>query len=1499
MIMALNKIIKKIKKTVWLMVFLFTVLLLFLFGMIHFPFIQSKIIGKVTVLANEKLGVELFYSKARLRPLNTLYFEDFLLKDLQNDTLIASKQLKITIKGILPKVLGADKKDLYLKKIIIQQAYIRLYSDEDKGFNLVNFINELLPPSDDKTPKPFNINEIQIIDSKLGIFRTDTLFKEGVFDPSHMVMNDFSLRAKQVQFHADTVNMQIKNLSFKDHSGFEVRNLKSNLYLCKSFMHFDAMEIRLQRSEIELEKMYFYFDGFYQFGEGRIFENVRFDIEQKNTHLNLADLGNFTPLFKNTNQFIEITGAINGTISNLNLRDFNIRFGNKSYLRGNFDLNGLPNKDELFIIADFEPFFATKEDLANFTLPQNKHIVFPKNFSQLTYINYMGNFTGLVNDFVSFGAIRSDYGDINTDIILQPDTTGNIHFIGNVITNNFKLGTLIEKPDIISTISSNVRLQGSFLKNGGIKSTIKGKVHKIGVNNYDYRTIEIDGDFSQKSFNGALTVDDKNLALNFEGLVDFNDKLPQFNFFLDVNHAELNPLGFSKKEMPFSASFVMDMKGTGNSSSNINADINLLNSLLTKGEDQIQIYGLNLNLQNDSSINKISLKSDIIDANLQGKYTLSQLPNCFLKSADQLFPSLLISDSAYNDIPRGIHFDYNVNLKNIQPTVAFFLNNIQIADNTFLNGDYYSDSIVTANLHVESKLFRIKKNKASQLNGNITLKDSVAHADFGCNTLLLANRFFLDNYTFSSTLKPDSVTFTNRWLNWDTLVQKGAITGSVFFIPQLAMKPKLEINMDKVSFILKDYVWETNSFNISIDSSGFKTNNISLAHEDQYLKIAGGITSNQLDSLVISVNDFNLSNLNLFSRNESTKLRGSLNGHAIIAGKENNVTFNSDITVDTFALNNKPLGDIKLYSYYDIKNKLINVDLTASRGNLKTLSLKGDYFPGENGKIDMNCDLNQFRLEFVAPFVKNIFANLEGDATGNATIIGTLKKPLISGKVKLQETKFGFDYLKTEYTFATDLAVSNNNLLLNNITLIDSEKNTALVNGNVFLKKFTEVYLNLNVQTTNFLCLNTTIADNSKYYGKAYIDGLVRIFGANDDLQINVDAVTSKGTVFNVPLMESGDASRYSYIVLIDTDSTETENDANKLIVEDERSNLMQLDFNLNVTQDATIQIVFDPQIGDVIKANGNGEMDIALNNVGDFKMVGEYIIEKGEYLFTLQNVFNKKFNVQSGSSIRWSGDPLNANIDIDAYYPTKASLYNLFGNEFSTDQSQSRVNVNCELNLTGNLMQPQVGYDITLPNAEPGIQERVTSKLSTEEKLSKQFLSLLVLNQFLLDESAVLNDTATSSNTALMAGGSNATELLSNQFSNWLSQISDDVDIGVNYRPGSQVSSHEVEVALSTQLLNDRLSINGSVDMKTNAEAENVNRVVGDIDADYKLIPSGKVRLRAFNRSNNQEITEYSPYTQGIGIFYMEDFDTFGELWSNYIAFFRGDRKKKKNQTK
>jgi hypothetical protein len=516
--------------------------------------------------------------------------------------------------------------------------------------------------------------------------------------------------------------------------------------------------------------------------------------------------------------------------------------------------------------------------------------------------------------------------------------------------------------------------------------------------------------------------------------------------------------------------------------------------------------------------------------------------------------------------------------------------------------------------------------------------------------------------------------------------------------------------------------------------------------------------------------------------------------------------------------------------------------------------------------------------------VKDVLSDVRGIAGGEMTMKGTVNKPLLEGIIKIQKASFIVSYLQTRYNFTTDVTITPTAFMLKNADVYDSDGNKAVVNGLLSHNNFSDIKFESTINTNKFLFMNTAEKDNDLYYGKAYASGVVSFLGTPENINIEVNAKTEKNTKFYLPLSSSSDVTEQNFIRFTNSINDTIKVDENRKV---DLSGI-QLTLNLQVTPDAEAQIIFDSKVGDVIRGRGTGNLKLEITPTSDFNMFGDYTIESGDYLFTLQNIINKKFEIEKGGTIRWNGDPYMAILDITAAYKLKASLYDLM----LDSAYKQRVPVECILNMRNNLMQPDFKFDIKLPEGDTK-PNSVIASLSNEE-MNKQIISLLVLNRFVTPESfrggSQLAETRSGN-----AVGVNSSELLSNQLSHWLSQISKDFDIGVNYRPGDEITKDEVELALSTQILNDRVILNGNVGVG-GTQTSSSNNFVGDFEVDVKINKSGKLMVKGFNRSNTDIINDTAPYTQGLGLFYREDFDSIDELLQRY---WRGMFRRKEEERK
>jgi hypothetical protein len=377
-----------------------------------------------------------------------------------------------------------------------------------------------------------------------------------------------------------------------------------------------------------------------------------------------------------------------------------------------------------------------------------------------------------------------------------------------------------------------------------------------------------------------------------------------------------------------------------------------------------------------------------------------------------------------------------------------------------------------------------------------------------------------------------------------------------------------------------------------------------------------------------------------------------------------------------------------------------------------------------------------------------------------------------------------------------------------------------------------------------------------------------------DNVVMDINAKTEKGTVFNLPLSGTSDVSQKDFIVF-ESAAQKTQSPKQKKKKVESRG--YELNFNLEVTPEAEARLLFDPKIGDVISGNGSANLRLEVSEAGDFNVYGDYNIDKGEYLFTLQTIINKKFIVQKGGVISFRGDPYNADIDLTAAYRVRTPLFQLVKNIDSTAAVKRPIDVDAMMMLTGKLMQPTVKFDILLPNADEQTRNLLKSQIVSEDDLNRQVFSLVVFRSFLS------NQDIGSSASNIGNVGTNVSELLTNQLNNMLSQLSKDINIGVNYAQGDITSSDQVNVNVSTAIFNDRVMIDGSFGnggTATSTTISNTSNLVGEFNIEIKVTEDGNIRIKVFNRSNQYLlVTNDVPYTQGVGVFYRREFDDVKDL--------------------
>jgi hypothetical protein len=656
----------------------------------------------------------------------------------------------------------------------------------------------------------------------------------------------------------------------------------------------------------------------------------------------------------------------------------------------------------------------------------------------------------------------------------------------------------------------------------------------------------------------------------------------------------------------------------------------------------------------------------------------------------------------------------------------------------------------------------------------------------------------------------------------------------------------------------------------------------SFFNEKQYLKVYGKMSANPDDRLNIDLKSLKVSNINLFTAEKGFNFDGNISGKAILTNVYTRAVLLGAFNIDTLRLNGEELGATGIETKWDNEKQWLEASLNSTRGDVKTLKAFGHYKPLDK-TMDFAIDLDRMPVNVVRPYVKTIASDIKGTANGHVQLTGDLLIPLLNGEIDLNDVSFIVGYINTFNSFKTTVKIKDSDLLFDRVEMYDAKHNKAMVSGSMATNYLKKLYFTFQIDAENYCFLNTGMGDNDLFYGSAYGTGRINIFGPPESITMNVTARSDPNTLINIPLFTSNAIADANFINFVNR--KETRKETLKVVKPKVTASGLQMNFEIALTPDADVQLIFDPKLGDIIKGNGNGNLRMDINTQGKFKMYGDYTIESGTYLFTCKNVINKRFKVEKGGTLQWNGDPKDAVVNIKAIYPLKAPLYNLLVSDNTLDL-RKRIPINCQIFMTNKLMRPDLRFDIYLPVADEETRSKVANSFGTVDEMTKQFIALLVVNNFYADPSHTSTATPTTAELGLTSAGVTGFELLTNQVSNWASQLSKDLDIGLNVRPDDKISGAEYEVDVSKPILNDRVTIHGNVDYIANhptASTTNSSNFVGDFDVAIKLNESGKLNLKVFNRANNIMLYDIAPYTQGIGLNYKEEFNSIPELLRRY----------------
>jgi hypothetical protein len=1395
----------------------------------------------------------------------TFVFNGVYIEDQGQDTLLYLEQFKFDISNYN---LTNNHFQISELQALSGVMNINKNSESDSVYNFQFIIDALITgDQEQKTNYKINCDKIILDHLRLAYFIPNNDHSQGMLNIKDICVDEFSAKLLNTLVSPKLITTKLKFLQLRDKSGFEIQDMFGYFSMDENGYLFEEFELTLNRSEI---------DGDLRITKpkGTSFQDASYDLVLNDqSSIQYSDIGFFRKEFQNINYRFNISGALVGTTEAMTLDQFTFDFGNNSHIYISGFANNLLDAKRLNYDFNIQNTVTSYADLKKLPIPYLKDSLFlplPSYLEELGIIQLNGVSQGSIDDLSGNIELFTALGNIKGDLNLHSEDSMRI-FSGGINIVDAQIPKGLTGKNSIQRINGQFDILGDISKEISIQST--GFLNQIMINEHKLNSLVSTFQFDNKELEILLEDSANHKNFRIESKIAFRNKISAEGSII-ANQFDINQLGLSKENLNYklttSANF--KFKNVKDYLEHTALDIDFIELIHKEKVFNSQEISVS-SIRNESKGLLLSVSSDIIDLDIEGELAIDKLPIAIEIIKHNLAPEYYDS-TIYATCEQN--FNFKIESKKINSLLNFLEKDIELIEPILINGalnnecrNFIVDAEIPQVSFTKGQLNNIEiefgVNDSSFLNveiGNFHLSDSISIKDIALDIYKPNNEI---NYKFS-------------WNNHTKPFTKGIISG----ILAIETNQKLVNTFNPSRFTVRDSIWDIIENNrIEYYNDTVNINSLVARHNDQIIGIDGIITKNPKDKLDVVFKDFEMENFNPFLASYSTQITGLLDGNLSIYQPTQKIIIDSKINIDNLSVNDYDIGKGRISTNWNTNNSKLELEANFLGSYQNSIDLKGSYYPEKkNNNLDVGLELNRFELATIEDLLKGTVSKLKGKLTGQVKVDGSLDKPNINGEMGFSETEFVVDYLNTKYKLGRDrVKIKDGNAYVKDMKVIDAYGAIATANGSITHESFKKIKYNITLTNKDpFQYLNTNDRINPAYNGQAFLDKTkINIFGSDKEINIDVKARTAKHTEFNIPLSNPEEVTESGFITFVSDDQTRDKSDYHQKIQN------IKMNFDLEITDDAKMKIVFDEKVGDVIKTTGRGNMNLEINSLGKFNLYGEYVIVKGDYLFTLKNIINKKFDIVEGSKITWNGNPYAALLDIKTSYRIKAPLSDIMNSVDSSTSYSRKIPVNCYLNLSNELTNPTIDFDIELPSAENEVLDAFNGLISKEGEITRQFFSLLVLNRFIAPNS----QNAISRN----VGTTNTSEMLSHQISNWLSKISNDFDLGVKYSPGDEISDEQVELILSTQLFNDRLSIEGNFGVGgENTAAQETNNLVGDVLVEYKVKKDGSVSLKAYNSSNDYNIVDASTsqYTQGVGVLFRKDFNSFQELFRSIFKFGR-----------
>lgn len=1364
---------------------------------------------------------------------------------------------------------------------------------KDGPLNIAFLIEAFKPKKKNDHPAQFDLklHNITIRKSSASFSRLWQPVKDpGVFDLNHISLSNIRADVAVPRLKNDDFKIDLRRLSFKERSGIYVDALSFMAQISPALITVKNFKLDFADTKLRINDMSLPINGYKDILPA--LKDSEQNLQIKATDISASDFAFLNPKIDYIPGTYSLYLDATGRLDNLNIHDLNVwedsgkfNLALKGYVKGLPEVKTMQGAiEELRLNLDSELAKDIVETFAS--LPENASAIIEKaKYLQL-------NSEGMFSLYPGRAAVESSVTIAQGTIDLQGSmdwNNGNFSADVDAETPGFDLATLIDGQPVgllAGKVSGNALIRGEKIE--GISGQANLDIASIEINGNELSNITIDADKSGTQLSLDILSDcaDLNCRLSATGIMDGNDS--RLNVDGTLSAINLAAFGVRGKYTGVYSAESIYAQLQGDNMDNLVGEARISGvKCKSYGGRDWELNNIGIAMTGDKEQRRINIDSDIVDGEVRGSFGFDKLPRLFTGILAYSLPAYIkapaVPLSDWNELSYSLtvkNDDKLYDALNIPVRPAAPVRIYGEADNNNMEATVVAPYITKGNKLIKNINFNAKANSQTGFTARIGL-------DFP-----IKNQYV--NIGVNAGAYQDKVNAALDWIA-ENKINKGTVRIGMDIATDVSDSPVYSFRIKDSDVMINGETWEVKPMEAVLSNKILTVDNLNISHGDQFLKVSGRASSSPADTLTARLNDIDLSYIfNTLNINYVT-FGGRATGNAIATQlfSRNPIATTQGLHVEDFSYNNALLGNAELVGYYDSKNQAVGIGAEIY-GDTPEIHTKVDgkiFVTGDS--LRLNFDARKINLALIQPFLGNILEKVEGQGSANLSLFGTFQNISLVGKAFADEASVKLGFTGVTYHGSDSVYFDMDGIRIPGFKVYDQYGNSALFGGEVRMKFFHDASVDFYVRDMrNMLCYDLGQGSNPIWWGHVFASGSGRVSGRPGFTRISFDARTEPNSSFTFALDETQVATDYDFLTFVDSRKKketavlsveeQLENQYRKTTnsIDDEGGDF-ELDLAVTINPNVRMNVIMDPSAGDKITATGTGAMRLNYNSFTDkIDMYGKYTLNDGNYRFTFQDIIIRDFKIRSGSTISFNGDPMDGILNLTAGYRVNTNLSDL-DKSFATDRDLNRSSVPVEalIKVTGNLEHPDIGYDISLPTVTGDVERKVRSIVSSDEMMQQQVLYLLALNRFYTPQFSGTSDGELVSV---------ASSTISSQLSNILSQMTDKISLNPSFKSDrNDFSDMEVDLALSSQLFDNRLIINGNLGYRDRSVSQTT--FIGDFDLEYLLSKDGRLRLKAYNHFNDAYYYLKSALTtQGVGIIYRKDFDDP----------FKFLRRKKKNNT-